>query len=578
MLSTMALTVTTPDDRTVAIWRYNTIRDFSCSPMLFCFTSGRRGPYGVHKYIFKVSGSLMPSLLSTLSTITGVDIMPMDVSGTDVHSENLHTSHTPPPAPPIPQASSATDHHSFANANFYSDVTSVTASVSSTPTSSLFQVSPPNTLPRDLSNAAHVVCQQQTTPPPRIRMRAPHFYEEITDSTCTDTAKSQQNGCQADYETIPPSSNSSTSRVVFENLDSFPMPPAAPAVNQLLPIAGSEEAPPTKAVPRAYEAPVKAVPRGYEVAQSSRNADLHRGTQLQSHTSRTTAPSQGPTPYPGHHLQAKRHAPSLAALSSHYEMSPAFSASTPNLVSSVHSPHGSLDEPSPLSFGVATRAQAVADPSERTDGDVRACAGILPPNGGMPTERRGETTTHPQSGHLQSQEVSPVGAAQGTRPTKGWTSPLPENAVDRDSPTSPPLPCAVRAVTPDDLAFSCGNEEEYEVLTPRSDRRILLCGRSPHLPLYENWAPPPTCNTLLKTDLADDSDGYVVMRESAPKTNLFDCYTPGEMEEDVGVPAMAEGDAVPTLGVVHHVIKPTNSDNYSNVCLRVQVVTGGGDP
>lgn len=89
-----------------------------------------------------------------------------------------------------------------------------------------------------------------------------------------------------------------------------------------------------------------------------------------------------------------------------------------------------------------------------------------------------------------------------------------------------------------------------------------------------NWTPPAACNG--GPNPADDRDGreYIVMRESKPsKLNAErDGRARGGGEE--GLPkTMVEGDVA--LGIVHHVIRPTSNDDYSNVCLRVQVVTGG---
>eukprot|EP00731_Ephydatia_muelleri_P005206 Em0002g1382a len=75
-LSDATLSISSPheDGHLIASWRYCTIRSFNCSSTEFCFISGRRGPYGVEEYTFKVSPTVMSSLFSVLSKTTGVNI------------------------------------------------------------------------------------------------------------------------------------------------------------------------------------------------------------------------------------------------------------------------------------------------------------------------------------------------------------------------------------------------------------------------------------------------------------------------------------------------------------------------
>eukprot|EP00731_Ephydatia_muelleri_P005208 Em0002g1384a len=408
-----------PDSRTIATWRYSTIRDFSCTSSLFCFTSGRRGPFGLHKYVFKVSASVMPSLLTTLSTITGVDIAPLDTSAEGIHTENWYSANGPPPSS-LGNLEDTNSHHCCANANFYTDVVSVSASGGGTPTSSLFQVSPPPTtlhspspcqvsplppplpsaLARDQSGAANA---SQATHPRRFWARVPHSYEEIVD---------------------PPFTKSAETTSAVENPQRNGNPPLTCEVPS--PLSDS----PTHQEGARFPVPFPLPPIQQQQQQQLRGL-----------------PS-----------------PNLSFLAGRYEMLPAFGVTS--------NPSGGDGFPLPQeTSALATNSGTHPGMDHRVMPPVKN-ADLTVPVAPLAT----------QVGH-SSQEVSPTAVTAGGRPTRGWTSPLLGKVTggDNSNPSSSSSSSAIRATAAapneDDLSLPGGNiEEGYEVLTPRSDRRFLLWG------------------------------------------------------------------------------------------------------
>eukprot|EP00731_Ephydatia_muelleri_P005207 Em0002g1383a len=73
-LTRIALTVSQPNDNPIAMWRYSTLRSFRYGSNLFCFVSGRRGPFGAKTYSFKVTPSVRSSLLSVISELLNMTI------------------------------------------------------------------------------------------------------------------------------------------------------------------------------------------------------------------------------------------------------------------------------------------------------------------------------------------------------------------------------------------------------------------------------------------------------------------------------------------------------------------------
>ena len=475
----------------------------------------------------------MPSLLSALSTSTGVKIV-LDSSGSaDGHSDGLYAAGAPPT---LPSSLGALSQHSFANANLYTDVQSV--STIGSPTSSLFQVSPPSTLPRDdqptrvdgtlgigAAGGGGGGVGQSTVPAPRhYWMRAPHVYEEVADPPCpallgpTDRAVNVQGNVQTLHCGSPSPSLDSTHQESARSPVPFPTPTPPFGFDRLSSVS---EAGYATITPRSYEG---------AIVGSLENPSAHILL---------------PGLFSGN--------ASSSSLAVRYEVLPNFCASKYNLAG--HNIHRPALTQEVTAQTTDPKVQPVSDLKKHpvklllnTEADV--------------TVRRGK-----QSGHSSSQDASPPAtSALAGQPGRGWSSPPSGNGAV--SPTSAvPTSC--------DL----GNEEGYEVLTPRSNQRFIVCGGRP---VYENWE--PLHNGASRKDSADDPDGYMVMKGSKVERRVDSegCgqWKSGgdEMEEEAeGVKRVAEGEAVPDLGVVHHVIRPGSVDDYSTVCLRVQVVTGGGD-
>ena len=161
-LSSTALTISLPDNHHLATWDYSTIRNFSCSSTLFCFTSGRRGPFGLQEYNFKMSTSTMLSLISALSTTTGVNILMASSASADGHCDGLCAADVPPTSPSL-------------GALNQNDVTSTDVQ----PSSSLSSACIPSWTMMDINAAGG----GQPNPPKQRHswMRAPRKYEKIAD-------------------------------------------------------------------------------------------------------------------------------------------------------------------------------------------------------------------------------------------------------------------------------------------------------------------------------------------------------------------------------------------------------------
>ena len=59
-------------------WPYHCIREFREEKDVFAFTSGRRGPYGVKVYLFKMAPAMLPVLKQTISEYTGAEFRYLD--------------------------------------------------------------------------------------------------------------------------------------------------------------------------------------------------------------------------------------------------------------------------------------------------------------------------------------------------------------------------------------------------------------------------------------------------------------------------------------------------------------------
>lgn len=72
MLTKKSIEVKTDKDEDLGKWNFDLIRRFHCqNTHYFSFTSGRRGPYGVQDYTFKLQENDLKQLQLLLSQRTG---------------------------------------------------------------------------------------------------------------------------------------------------------------------------------------------------------------------------------------------------------------------------------------------------------------------------------------------------------------------------------------------------------------------------------------------------------------------------------------------------------------------------